>query len=78
MDDAREVSFEIGEQFKNDNNLDYFMEISAKSNDDTKNLFAECAKLIYDDIFNSSNSITSYCKKKIMVRKNDRTEKCNC
>ena len=43
VEELREVSYEKGEQLKNELKLDYFIEISSKSNEDTKKIFSQCA-----------------------------------
>lgn len=49
LDSKRKVSYEQGEAYKNDNNLDFFMETSAKTGLNTQKVFIESAKLLYID-----------------------------
>ena len=49
LDDERMILKETGENFKNDFQLDFFMETSAKTGINTKELFVEAAKLLYTD-----------------------------
>lgn len=83
VEELREVSYEKGEQLKNELKLDYFIEISSKSNEDTKKIFSQCAKLLYNDIFNNNNNdLTASVMENIMVKKSDdkrnKGKKCSC
>lgn len=49
LDHKRTVTYEQGEAYKNDNNLDFFMETSAKTGFNAQNVFVESAKLLYLD-----------------------------
>ena len=55
------VPKEKAENFKNEYDLDLFMETSAKTGLNTEKLFAEAAKLLYKD----------YCKYKDKKNKNE-------
>ena len=56
LEDKRVISKEQAENFKNEYDLDLFMETSAKTGFNAKELFAEAAKLLFND----------YCKYKIV------------
>ena len=45
----RKISYEDGENFKNRHNLDYFIETSAKTGDNAKNVLIEAAKILYKE-----------------------------
>ena len=49
LEDQREVSTEEGEMFKENLQLDKFVECSAKTGFNAQNIFIEAAKLLYDD-----------------------------
>ena len=49
LEESRLVTREQAEQFKNDFELDLFMETSAKTGFNTQELFVEAAKILYDD-----------------------------
>ena len=48
LEDKREVSFEEANKFKNDNNIDLYMETSAKTGYNIKEVFVEATKLLYN------------------------------
>ncbi len=81
LEDERVVKKEVAEQFKKDYDLDLFMETSAKTGFNAKELFAEAAKVLFND----------YCKYKIIrspkngqilkieeLDNNDKQKKKNC
>ena len=49
LEDERTVKKEVAEQFKKDYDLDLFMETSAKTGFNAKELFAEAAKILFND-----------------------------
>lgn len=49
LEDERKVSKEEGLKFKNDQGLDLFMETSAKTGYNARNVLIEAAKLLYSD-----------------------------
>ena len=48
----REVSFEEGEKFKEENEIIFFQETSAKTGINAKEIFHEAAKILYDEYLN--------------------------
>ena len=56
LEDKRVISKEQAENFKNEYDLDLFMETSAKTGFNAKELFAEAAKILFND----------YCKYKVI------------
>jgi len=49
LEEERKVNKEEGEKYKADQNLDYFMETSAKTGYNAKNVLMEAAKVLYRD-----------------------------
>jgi GTPase SAR1 family protein len=49
LEEKRKVNKEVAEQYKDDNNLDLFIETSAKNGYNAKNVFIEAAKILYKD-----------------------------
>ena len=49
LEEERKVNKEEGEKYKADQNLDYFMETSAKTGYNAKNVLMEAAKVLYSD-----------------------------
>ena len=49
LEDERKVSKEEGLKFKNDQGLDLFMETSAKTGHNARNVLIEAAKMLYQD-----------------------------
>ena len=47
LEKERKISYTEGENFKNKYNLDYFIETSAKTGDNAKNVLIEAAKILY-------------------------------
>ena len=47
LDNKRQVSYEEGEKFYNDNQLNLFLEASAKSNTNVQDIFINAAKILY-------------------------------
>ena len=45
----RKITSEMGEKFRKDNYLDFFIESSAKTGFNTKKIFKIAAQLLYDD-----------------------------
>jgi GTPase SAR1 family protein len=56
LEDKRVITKEEAEKFKEEYELDFFMETSAKSGINTTELFAKAAKVLYND----------YCRYKII------------
>ena len=49
LEEERIISKEMAEKFKNDYDLDFFMETSAKTGFNTQELFVKAAKLLFED-----------------------------
>ena len=49
LEDKRVIQYEQGELFSKDNKLDFFIESSAKTGLNAKNIFIEAAKLLYSE-----------------------------
>ena len=47
LESKRVIEREMGEKYKEDNNLDFFMETSAKTGFNAQKLFIEAAKVLY-------------------------------
>ena len=52
LEEERKVSKEEGEKYKEDQNLDLFMETSSKTGYNAKNVLIEAAKILYKDYLN--------------------------
>ena len=52
LEEERKVSKEEGEKYKEEQNLDLFMETSAKTGYNAKNVLIEAAKILYKDYLN--------------------------
>ena len=87
LDDKRKVNKEDAEQYVKDNKLDYFVETSAKTGFNAKNVFIEAAKslyiehLRYKDRSSRPGSISSYRqnslptpKKEVKLGEDDNTQ----
>ena len=55
LEDERKVSIEEGKEFKEKNNLNFFMEASAKTGFNAKNVLIEAAKILYRDYLVNKN-----------------------
>ena len=49
LEKERKVSYEEGEKLKNKHNIDYFIETSAKTGNNAKNVLIEAAKILYKE-----------------------------
>ncbi len=49
LEDKRVIQFEQGENFSTENKLNYFVETSAKTGFNAKNVFIQAAKLLYTE-----------------------------
>ena len=80
LEDKREVSKDEAIRFKNDYDLDLFMETSAKNGMNAKELFAEAAKVLFKDY--SKYKITRGPKKEILkiedMDNNNKKKKKSC
>ena len=76
LEDKREVSFEEANKFKNDNNIDLYMETSAKTGYNIKEVFVEATKLLYNKYKeNKVNNMKRMEKTKKKKRKKAKTTK---
>ena len=81
LEDERTVKKEVAEQFKKDYDLDLFMETSAKTGFNAKELFAEAAKILFND-YSKYKIIRSPKNGEILkienIDNNDKQKKKNC
>ena len=49
LEEKREVNRDNAEKYKNDYDLDYFIETSAKTGMNAKEIFVQAAKILYND-----------------------------
>ena len=91
LEENRKIKKEDGEKFSKEHNLNFFMEASAKTGFNAKNLFKEAAKILYKEYINlkksfhssiassnsSSKNLTSYLKVEI-DNENENRKKCFC
>jgi len=61
LEDQRRIQKETAQKFKDDYELDLFMETSARTGMNAQELFAEAAKLLFQD----------YCKYKVVKSKKE-------
>ena len=61
LENLREVQTDEGEKFVEENNLNKYIEVSAKSGFNAQNIFIEAAKILYDDylFYNKNNDISN-------------------
>jgi len=94
LESKRVITKEMGEKFKEDTNLDFFLETSAKSGINTNTVFIEAAKILYLDYLKykdkisysrtssaSSNVRSEKIKQQIKIDTNTTKEEkkgCNC
>ena len=74
MEDKREVDKKVAENFKNDYELDLFMETSAKTGFNAKELFAEAAKVLFKD-YSKYKIIKSQKGEILKIEDNDNKKK---
>ena len=81
LEDKRVVEREVAENFKKDYDLDLFMETSAKTGFNAKELFAEAAKILFND-YSKYKIIRSPKNGEILkienIDNNDKQKKKNC
>ena len=58
LEESRLVTKEQGIKFKEENNLYFFTEASAKSEKDAQEIFIEAAKVLYQDYLENKKSAT--------------------
>ena len=59
LESDRQVTYEEGLQFQNDNKLDYFIETSAKLDLNIKEVFMSCVKIWYKEYLKYANLLRS-------------------
>ena len=62
LEDKRQVSYEEAKKFKDENQLFYFEETSAKTGVNVKKVFGECARILYEDYFKYINKAKNFNK----------------
>ena len=80
LEEDRKVSKEEGEKYKEDQHLDLFMEASAKSGHNARNVLVEAAKILYKDYLkfdenNKDNEDRLRKKDKDLLKKTKRRKK---
>ena len=90
LEDKRKVSKEMGETFCKENNLNLFMETSAKTGFNAQNLFMEAGSLLYEEhsknkdniikknTFLTSSYISGIFDPEIEEENNNKRRKCFC
>ena len=83
LEDDRKVTKEEGEKYKLDQHLDLFMETSAKTGQNARNVLIEAAKILYNDYLkfdenNSGNVPTPKKKGTELIAKPAKKEKKGC
>ena len=87
LENEREVDYDVAQKFKEENQILYFEETSAKTGLNSKKVFEEAAKILYDETKNyksnsKNNELISDMKKKINVpkklKKSDKKRKNGC
>ena len=77
LESQRAVSYEQGQNLKNDYNLDYFVESSAKDGKNTEAIFVEAAKILYNDYikYKIGNPLLGRSKPNTKLKKEETEEK---
>ena len=86
LEEERKVSKEEGEKYKEEQNLDLFMETSAKTGYNDKNVLIEAAKILYKDYLNfeqkggnnTDNKNDNKLMKQQLINKDKKTKKGCC
>ena len=82
LEEERKVTKEEGEKYKLDQHLDLFMETSAKTGQNARNVLIEAAKILYNDYlkFDEKGPDTPNTKKSgvELIQKNAKKEKGKC
>ena len=65
LNNERKISFEEGENMKNRHNIDYFIETSAKTGKNAKNVLIESAKILYKEYTKLKNKADNNIKEKL-------------
>ena len=76
LENERIISKDDGENFKEENKLDFFMETSAKTGENARNVLIEAAKFLYQDFLNKKiqGSISDNSKDDKKKKLNDTVE----
>jgi small GTP-binding protein len=84
LEEDRKVSKEEGEKYKNDQHLDLFLETSAKTGHNARNVLVEAAKLLYKDYLkfeennkDNDNNIKKN-KNQLLIKKSSKNEGKGC
>ena len=83
LEEERKITREQGEKYKLDQHLDLFMETSAKTGQNAKNVLIEAAKILYNDFIKfDENKTTNKDKEKIkdteLISKETKKDKGKC
>ncbi len=76
MEESRKILKEKAEQFKNDYELDLFMEASTKTGKNCTEIFVEAAKLLYNDNEKYKKDKNKDCEKLNIQKKIQNSNKC--
>ncbi len=77
-DENRKISKDMGHKFYKDNNLNYFIETSAKNGYNINNLFIEAARVLYEqNITNKDEKQNNSKSNDILVDNNNISKTCN-
>ena len=83
LEEERKITREEGEKYKLDQHLDLFMETSAKTGQNAKNVLIEAAKILYNDFIKfdenkSNNKDKGKIKGTELISKETKKEKGKC
>ncbi len=84
LEEARKITRDEGEKYKIDQNLDLFMETSAKTGQNARSVLIEAAKLLYQDYLkfnenkNNTNDINKPDKPQKLIQKKQKEKKGCC
>jgi len=83
LEEDRKVSKEEGEKYKEDQHLDLFMETSAKTGQNARNVLVEAAKILYQDYLkldenNKNNNGSNKQDGQKLIKKKEKKDKKGC
>ena len=84
LEEDRKVSKEEGEKYKEDQHLDLFMETSAKTGQNARNVLVEAAKILYQDYLKldennkDNNNGTNKSDGQRLIKKKEKKDKKGC